>query len=150
MNLEKHERTILNAGLYYGKENLMNDKLTENEKVIREMNMEKGSRFLGTIHNEELLAKAKELMELYGWDMNNASQCEKALREAKTMLKIKAKKVKPKRFHLELSSEQGQAFTELAERMNITLSTLVKLLLMDKYLSLKSGKYPMLVIDFDG
>ena len=130
MNLEKHERTILNAGLYYGKENLMNDKLTENEKVIREMNMEKGSRFLGTIHNEELLAKAKELMELYGWDMNNASQCEKALREAKTMLKIKAKKVKPKRFHVDLSPEMGQDLSDLAEKMGLTLNAVVKLFLM--------------------
>jgi hypothetical protein len=56
---------------------------------------------------------------------------------------------KAKRYHLELSSEQGEIFTELADRMNITLSTVVKLLLQDKYIACKIGETPVLIIGFD-
>ena len=59
------------------------------------------------------------------------------------------KKEKAKRYHLELSREQGVVFSELADRMNVTLSTVVKLLLQDKYLSCKSGANPVLILDFD-
>ncbi|GAH84715.1 unnamed protein product [marine sediment metagenome] len=62
---------------------------------------------------------------------------------------VEIKKEKAKRYHMELSSEQGKVFAELADRMNITLSTVVKLLLQDKYLSCKIGNAPVLVIDFD-
>ena len=124
--------------LYYGKENLMNDKKEDLMRIPelevgreeRHMDMEKGNSILSTIHDEELREKTKELMELYGWDINDASQCEKALKEATTMLKIKVKKVKPKRFHVDLSPEMGQDLSDLAEKMGLTLNAVVKLFLM--------------------
>jgi len=109
--------------LYYGKENLMNT--------------EKGSMVLSTIHSEELREKTKEIMELYGWDINDASQCQKALKEAKTMLKIK--KVKKVRYHVDLSEEMGKDLTDIAEKIGLTLSAVVKLMLMQNWMRYKYG-----------
>ena len=153
--------------LYYGKENLMG---YENAKVA-------GSMYLETIHNEELLVETIKQIEVWGLDRNSAIDCQKALKEAKKVLKergevtpfpdgaekaqyvvkdpypwdkkgevvkameeergevpmlsdAKVKKVKPKRFHVDLSPEQGESFTELAEKMGLTLNAVVKLFLM--------------------
>ena len=132
----KTEKEYELEGLYYGKENLMNDKKEDLMRIPelevgreeRHMDMEKGSSVLSTIHSEELREKTKEIMELYGWDINDASQCEKALKEAKSILKIK--KVKPKRFHVDLSPEMGESFVELSEKLGLTLNAVVKLFLM--------------------
>ena len=47
------------------------------------------------------------------------------------------KKVKPKRFHVDLSPEMGQDLSDLAEKMGLTLNAVVKLFLMDDWQKLK-------------
>ena len=49
----------------------------------------------------------------------------------------KVKKVKPKRFHVDLSPEMGQDLSDLAEKMGLTLNAVVKLFLMDDWQKLK-------------
>ena len=56
---------------------------------------------------------------------------------------------KAKRYHIELSSEQGKLLTEVANRMDVTLSLLVKLLLQNKYMALKQGKAPVVCLMID-
>ena len=54
-----------------------------------------------------------------------------------------------KRYHIELSPEQGRVLSEVAARMSITLSLLVKLLLQDKYMALRAGKAPVVCLMID-
>jgi len=87
--------------LYYGKENLMGEGVT---------------RFI----SPEEVERNKKKMEF-----------EKNQEGVRPMVNdAKVKKVKPKRFHVDLSPEQGESFTELAEKMGLTLNAVVKLFLM--------------------
>jgi hypothetical protein len=95
--------------LYYGKENLMGEGVT---------------RFLSL---EEIERYRKEKIEM-----------EKNKGEERPMVNdAKVKKVKPKRFHVDLSPEMGQDLSDLAEKMGLTLNAVVKLFLMDDWQKLK-------------
>ena len=48
-------------------------------------------------------------------------------------------KEKSKRYHVELSVEQGEVFSMIADRMDLTLSTVVKLMLVENWLKYRSG-----------
>ena len=148
---------MLNEGLYYGKENLMGEGVTrflspEEIERYRKEEMEakknkgeerpmvndakvKGSMYLQTIHDKELLEESQRQIEILGLDRNSASDCQKAQKEANKVLKVK--KVKPKRFHVDLSPEMGQDLSDLAEKMGLTLNAVVKLFLMDDWQKLK-------------
>ena len=133
--------------LYYGKENLMNEGYPGEELVRGEERpmvndaKVKGSMYLQTIHDKELLEESQRQIEILGLDINSASDCQKAIEVAKRILNkggvmvndAKVKKVKPKRFHVDLSPEQGESFTELAEKMGLTLNAVVKLFLMQPW-----------------
>jgi len=117
---------MLNENLYYGKENLMGEK-NEERPMVNDAKV-KGSMYLQTIHDKELLEESQRQIEILGLDTNSASDCQKAQKEANKVLRVK--KVKPKRFHVDLSPEMGESFVELSERLGLTLNAVVKLFLM--------------------
>ena len=95
--------------LYYGKENLMPDFAKKHRKRMDEI-LEKE-------------AKEDDLLR------------EKEKGEEKPMINdAKVKKVKPKRFHVDLSPEMGQDLSDLAEKMGLTLNAVVKLFLMENWM----------------
>ena len=102
--------------LYYGKENLMGEK----SDLMRIPELEVGR-------------------EERHMDMEKANaEMEKNKGEERPMVNdAKVKKVKPKRFHVDLSPEMGQDLSDLAEKMGLTLNAVVKLFLMDDWQKLK-------------
>ena len=109
--------------LYYGKENLMNT--------------EKGSMVLSTVHDEKLLVRVNQILDESDLDRNSASDCQKAIKLAKKELKVASgKKV---RYHVDLSEEMGKDLTDIAEKIGLTLSAVVKLMLMQNWMRYKYG-----------
>ena len=102
--------------LYYGKENLMGDKVTPFPNGAEKTQYSIKEPWEMKKKLEAVVESAKEKGE-----------------ERPMVNDAKVKKVKPKRFHVDLSPEQGESFTELAEKMGLTLNAVVKLFLMQPW-----------------
>jgi len=126
LELERNEKNM-NKG-----EQAMED---INESVGKNVKV-KGSMVLGTVHDEKLLVRVNQILdERSDLDRNSAGDCQKAIKLAKSELKVASgKKV---RYHVDLSEEMGKDFSVLAEKMGLTLSAVVKLFLMDDWQKLK-------------
>ena len=99
--------------LYYGKENLMGDKVTPFPNGAEKTQYSIKEPWEMKKKLEAVVESAKEKGE-----------------ERPMVNDAKVKKVKPKRFHVDLSPEMGESFVELSERLGLTLNAVVKLFLM--------------------
>ena len=106
--------------LYYGKENLMGDKVTPFPNGAEKTQYSIKEPWEMKKKLEAVVESAKEKGE-----------------ERPMVNDAKVKKVKPKRFHVDLSPEMGQDLSDLAEKMGLTLNAVVKLFLMDDWQKLK-------------
>ena len=134
------------------KENLMEDKehlvngINKGEQAMSDINESLGvkrSSVLNTLKDKEFLKQVETILDdsTYVLDRNSASDCKEAIAIAKSANilreRVRNEGKKKVRYHVDLSEDMGKSFTELAEKMGLTLSAVVKLFLMDDWQKLQ-------------
>ena len=120
--------------------------LNKGEQAMEDINESlgvKGSSVLNTLKDKEFLKQVETILDdsTYVLDRNSAEDCKEAIAIA-TSANILRERVrnegkKKLRYHVDLSLEMGKSFTDLAEKMGLTLSAVVKLFLMDDFQKLE-------------
>ena len=103
----------------------------------------RGSSVLNTIKNKEFLKQVEAILDdsTYVLDRNSAGDCEEAIAIARSanILRENVKKIKKLRYHVDLAPEMGKDLTLLAKKMEVNLSSLIRMLLVDKWRAYKDG-----------
>lgn len=111
-----------------------------------------GNAMLDSVQDEELRGIVETMFEKHPHlDRNNAEHCQMAIdlasgkllgsNEAKTLEKILKKEKVNKRYHVELANDMGKDFSDIAEKMGLTLNAVVRLMLMESWQKYKANGF---------